>query len=101
MTELVSHPRCRLNVSKIECSEKELIVYGFNYEFIAAIKRMPIEGSRSVTDWNAQRDLQHDALIMERTIIQNEFLGNTIFQESAIKAESLENEISQIMNAYR
>ena len=101
MADLVSHPRCRLNVTKIECNESELFIYGFNYEFIAAIKRKPIEGSRSIVDYNAQRDLQLDTLIMERTMVQNEFLGNTIFEEDTDKNAAIEHEIDQIMDMYR
>lgn len=101
MADLVSHPRCRLNITRIGCNENDLNIYGVNYEFIAAIKRKPIEGSRTTTDFNAQRGLQLDTLILERAIIQCEFLGDMIFHEVSESEDSITQEIDQIMVAHR
>ena len=101
MTEMVSHPRCRLNITRINNNEPKLIMYGFNYEVVSAIKKLPMAGNRTTLENNAIRSLQIDILSMERAFLQSEFLGNTIFKETTDNQLKIDEETEKIIDEYR
>ena len=101
MTELVSHPRCRLNITRVNNDEAKLIIYGFNYEIVSAIKKLPMAGNRTAVENNATRGLQIDILNMERAILQCEFLGNELFKETTEDQQKIDEEIERIIDDYR
>ena len=101
MTELVSHPRCRLNITRVNNDEAKLTIYGFNYEIVSAIKKLPMAGNRTALENNAMRGLQIDILNMERAILQCEFLGNELFKESTSNQQMIDEETEKIIEEYR
>jgi len=100
MTELVSHPRCRLNITRVNNDETKLTIYGFNYEIVSAVKKLPMAGNRTALENNAMRGLQIDILNMERAILQCEFLGNELFKESTSNQQMIDEETEKIIEEY-
>ena len=105
----ISHPRCKMSFSDIKNDEIGLSTHGICYEFITAAntKSQALSPqSQAITsmapssnDLSAIRDLKMDILILEKTMIQNEYLGSVLFKENEYCFS--ENKIQFIMRNFR